>query len=84
MAVRDNVSRSRENIYTDIPSQFPSIYREEGQLFVEFVQAYYEYVDTTLPKFRDAFYARNVDTTDFDKFLLYFKNKYMDNLPFDS
>lgn len=84
MAVRDNVSRSRENIYTDIPSQFPSIYQEEGPLFVEFIQEYYRYVDEKLPKFRDAFYARNVDTTDFNRFLLYFKNKYMDNLPFDS
>lgn len=83
MAVRDNVNRIRENIHTDIPSQFPRVYREDGELFVEFVKAYYEYVDSELPKFRDAFYARNVDTTDFDKFLIYFKNKYMTDFPYE-
>lgn len=83
MAVRDNVNRIRENIHTDIPSQFPAIYREDGALLVEFVEAYYRYVDEQLPKFRDAFYARNVDTTDYDKFLLFFKNKYMSGFPLE-
>lgn len=84
MAVRDNVNRIRENIHTDIPSQFPAVYQEDAPLFVEFMKAYYQYVDEQLPKFRDGFYARNVDTTDFDKFLLFFKNKYMADMPFDA
>jgi hypothetical protein len=83
MAVRDNVNRIRENINTDIPSQFPAIYQEEGSLYVEFVRAYYEYVDTQLPKFRDGFYARNVDTADFEQFLIFYKNKYMANTPYN-
>lgn len=82
MAVRDNVNRVRENIHTDIPSQFPTVYQEDAKLFVEFVKAYYEYVDSKLPKFRDAFYARNVDTADFDKFLSFYKDKYMSDMPF--
>jgi len=84
MAVRDNVSRIRENLHTDIPSQFPAIYREESGLYVEFVKAYYQYIDEELPKFRDAFYARNVDTADFDKFLLFFKEKYMKDFPYET
>lgn len=83
MAVRDNVNRIRENIHTDIPSQFPAVYQEDGALFVEFIKAYYEYVDSELPKFRDGFYARNVDTADFDKFLLFYKDKYMADMPYE-
>jgi hypothetical protein len=66
-----------------IESQFPEFYREEGEDFVAFIKAYYEYLEETgnavdvarnLPDLRD------IDTT-LPEFLKYFKNKYMNSLP---
>ena len=74
--VRPSSKQVRKNIYTDIPQQFPGIYREEGPIFVDFVKSYYEYIDTRQNDFRDAFAVRDIDTT-FERFLLYFKKKYL-------
>jgi hypothetical protein len=70
----------RNQIYTDIESQFPAIYREEGELFVEFVKEYYKYLDLRLNNFRDARIIRDIDTT-YDRFLIYFKEKYLKDFP---
>lgn len=78
--VRPSSKQVRKNIYTDIPQQFPGIYREEGPIFVDFVKSYYEYIDTRQNDFRDAFAIRDIDTT-FERFLLYFKKKYLNALP---
>ena len=78
--VRPSSKQVRKNIYTDIPQQFPGIYREEGPVFVDFVKSYYEYIDTRDNDFRDAFAIRDIDTT-FERFLLYFKKKYLNALP---
>ena len=34
-----------KNISTLIQSQFPSFYNEEGELFIAFVKAYYEWLE---------------------------------------
>lgn len=69
-----------------VASQFPRLYREEGPAFIQFVKAYYEWMEQTggvvydakrLPEYRD------IDTTTED-FLVHFKNKYMIGLPEDA
>lgn len=66
-------------------SQFPDFYKEEGQLFIAFVKAYYEWLESEnqvlyhtrrLPEYRD------IDTT-LDEFILNFKNKYLANVQFN-
>lgn len=70
----------RQQIHTDIESQFPALYREYGELFVLFTEYYYEFVDGLENNFRQAFEIRDVDTT-FERFLVYFREKYMKGLP---
>lgn len=67
-----------------IEGQFPSIFREEGPVLVQFVKAYYEWMESTgqalyharrLPTYRD------IDTT-LEEFVTYFKLKYLPNIQF--
>lgn len=67
-----------------IEGQFPSIFREEGPVLVQFVRAYYEWMESTgqplyharrLPSYRD------IDTT-LEEFVTYFKLKYLPNIQF--
>lgn len=74
------MSLVRDQIHTDIRSQFPSFYNEYGDIFISFMDYYYEYVDNLENNFRSAFEIRDVDTT-FERFLTYFKEKYMVDLP---
>lgn len=69
-----------------IESQFPSFYQEEGENFIAFVKAYYEWLESTnnplyharrLPTYRDI-----DDTT--DEFIVHFKEKYLKNIQFDT
>lgn len=83
MSIRPSSKQVRKNIYTDIPQQFPGIYREDGPVFVEFVKSYYKWADTQQNDFRDAFAIRDIDTT-FDRFLIHFRNKYLADLPVDT
>lgn len=68
-----------------IREQFPSFYKEEGPNFIEFVRAYYEWMQQTdkvnyyirnLPEFKD------IDLTP-DSFLVHFKEKYAKNIQFN-
>jgi len=81
MAVRLPLSPVRENIASDIPSQFPAIYREDGALYVDFVKTYYEWLDEQPGDTREAFLVKDIDTT-FGEFLVYYKNTYLNDLPF--
>lgn len=81
MAVRKPTSPIRKGIHTDIPSQFPAIYREDGALFVEFVKSYYEWLDDQPGNSREAFLAKDIDET-YGQFLVYYKNTYLNDLPF--
>lgn len=67
-----------------IEGQFPSIFREEGPVLVQFVKAYYEWMESTgqplyharrLPSYRD------IDTT-LEEFVTFFKLKYLPNIQF--
>lgn len=69
-----------------IASQFPAFYQEEGENFIAFTKAYYEWLESTnnplyharrLPTYRDI-----DDTT--DDFIVHFKEKYLKNIQFDT
>lgn len=69
-----------------VENQFPSFYKEEGEQFIAFVKAYYEWMESAnnvlyqarkLPDYRD------IDTT-IDEFLVQFKEKYLKNIQFDT
>lgn len=66
-----------------IESQFPLFYQEEGQLFIQFVTAYYEWLESNeniLNQSRSLLNYDDVDKT-LPKYLKYFKNKYINSLP---
>lgn len=68
-----------------IADQFPSIYKEEGPLFVSFVKAYFEWLedqDQVLYDSRRLLEYRDIDKT-VDVFVNDFKNKYMFPIPAD-
>lgn len=69
-----------------IEKQFPAIYREDGQELVQFVKEYYKFLEThesqSLYNGRRIFEYRDIDTT-LDRMLIFFKNKYLSDLPFD-
>lgn len=69
-----------------IAQMFPAIYRDEGPMFVSFVKAYYEWLESEnqaiyharrLPEYRD------IDTT-IEDFIVYFKEKYLKNIQFET
>lgn len=69
-----------------IQSQFPAFYQEEGENFIAFTKAYYEWLESTnnplyhsrrLPTYRD------IDETT-DEFIVQFKEKYLKNIQFDT
>ena len=67
-----------------IASQFPSFYQEEGQNFIAFVKAYYEWLeqeDNTLYHSRRLLNYRDIDET-VDDFIVHFKDKYLSNIQF--
>ena len=68
-----------------VEQMFPAFYREEGQGFISFVKAYYEWMESSnnalyhakrLPDYAD------IDTT-LDEFIVQFKEKYLKNIQFD-
>jgi len=70
----------RDNIYSDIASQFPAVYQENGEVLLAFIEAYYKHLDETID--RDIPRLRDIDTT-LTAFLIYYKNKYMAGLPLE-
>lgn len=68
-----------------IASQFPSIYKEEGPLFIAFVKAYFEWLESQNQVIYDSrrlLEYRDIDKT-VDVFINDFKNKYMFPIPDD-
>ena len=66
-----------------IASQFPSFYEEEGQNFIAFVKAYYEWAeqqDNFINMSRSIYEIKDIDSTS-ESFIKYFKNKYILSLP---
>ena len=69
-----------KSISTFVESQFPSHYREEGDLLVAFVKAYYEYLEESGHTInRDMFEIKDIDTT-YDLFVSEFRKKYLDSI----
>lgn len=66
-----------------IASQFPSFYQEEGQNFIAFVKAYYEWLEqegNVLNESRSLTEYTDIDETA-EQFIKYFKNTYINSLP---
>lgn len=68
----------RDNIYSDITSQFPDVYKENSQFLISFVEAYYKHLDEKMD--RDIPKLRDIDTT-LTSFMVYYKNKHLNDLP---
>ena len=68
-----------------IQNQFPRFYEEYGQTFIRFVEAYYEWMETEGPLYdsRRASDYQDIDTT-VDRFIIYFKNKYLQNIQLET
>jgi hypothetical protein len=66
-----------------IEHQFPSFYRDEGQNFIAFVKAYYEWLEQSEQisnKTRNVFSIRDIDQTA-DQFVEEFRKKYLFGVP---
>ena len=71
------------NISNLVKDQFPQFYKEQGPEFIEFVQAYYEWLqqpDNPIGKARGRYKNFDIDTAA-QQFLHHFKEKYMWGLP---
>jgi hypothetical protein len=67
-----------------VETQFPSVYREDGEVLVAFVKAYYEYLEENGHFInKDMFEIKDIDTT-YDRFVQEFRKKYLEGLPFIS
>jgi len=75
----------QKNISNFIENQFPSIYKEEGTVFIEFVKQYYRWLEqeNALKHSRNFFEYKDLDETT-DQFLLFFKEKYLKNIQFET
>ena len=69
----------RDSIHSDIVSQFPAVYQENSPFLLQFVEAYYEYLDEKLE--RDLPRLKDIDTT-LTSFIVFYKRKYLADLPF--
>lgn len=74
-----------KNIAQYVKTQFPSFYAEEGEVFQEFMAAYYEFMesneDMSLYRSKRMLEYADIDDT-IDAFLIHFKNKYLDTFPY--
>lgn len=69
-----------------IENQFPEVYRENGENFVEFMKSYYEWMESSnnsIYHSRRLLEYKDVDKT-VDDFIIHFKNKYLNSIRFDT
>jgi hypothetical protein len=74
-----------EKISKLVKSQFPDFYHEEGERFIAFVEAYYEYLEQTGKvnnELRSLQSYRDIATTT-DEFIKYFINSFLPSVPLD-
>lgn len=71
-----------KNIAPLVENQFPAFYEEDGQNFIQFVKAYYEWLDTQGPigSARSLLETVDIDETS-EKYLDYFLEKFMHGIP---
>ena len=75
-----------EYISPFIRTQFPAIYQEEGELFIQFVKAYFEYLEQdgkAIHETRNLFAKRDIDNT-VDEYVKYFKSKFLNGIQFSA
>jgi hypothetical protein len=68
-----------------ISSQFPQFYNEDGETFVLFMKAYYEWLEASgnpVYQARRLYDYRDIDNT-LESFLEYFQKKYLYGIPFN-
>ena len=67
-----------------IERQFPALYRENGKELVDFVKAYFKFLETqtnqSIYNSRRLFEYRDIDNT-LDQLVIFFRNKYLADLP---
>jgi len=64
-----------------IANQFPAFYRTDGEKFIQFVEAYYEWMEQEngiLDLSTNIYNLRDIDLT-IDEFVIYFREKYLAN-----
>jgi len=69
-----------------VESQFPSFYQEEGPLFILFVKEYFKWLEeagNTTKESRSLLTYRDIDLT-VDDYLVYFKEKYLKGVEFNT
>ena len=75
-----------KNISLFIEQQFPAIYKESGRELITIMEEYYKWLETaenqSIYNARRIYEYRDIDTT-LSKMLLFFKNKFLSELPFD-
>ncbi len=74
-----------EKISKLVKSQFPDFYHEEGERFIAFVEAYYEYLEQTGKvnnELRSLQSYQDIATTT-DEFIKYFINSFLPSVPLD-
>jgi hypothetical protein len=71
---------SRPKVSSIVASQLPEFIRDEYDTFVDFLKAYYEFLETTQ---KDPVTLRDIDTT-LDSFITYFKSELASKLPYST
>lgn len=69
-----------------IENQFPAFYKQEGENFIAFLRAYYEWLEeegNVLAYTRSLPEIRDIDET-LEEFVLHFKEKYLKNIQFNT
>ena len=71
---------TRPKVSSIVASQLPEFIRDEYQTFVDFLKAYYDFLETTQ---KDPTTLRDIDTT-LDAFITYFKNELAAKVPYST
>jgi hypothetical protein len=71
---------TKPKVSSIVASQLPEFIRDEYQTFVDFLKAYYEFLETTQ---KNPVTLRDLDTT-LESFITYFKNELAQNLPYST
>jgi len=71
-----------KNIAPLVKNQFPDFYREEGDNFLQFISAYYEWMDEQGPikKSRNLIETSDIDSVS-EEYIDFFLSKYMNGIP---
>ena len=71
---------TRPKVSSIVASQLPEFIRDEYQTFVDFLKAYYDFLETTQ---KDPTTLRDIDTT-LDAFITYFKDELAQKIPYST